>query len=446
MADLTPILARFREDGAKIYESIVRLRRKFHQNPETGNEEFETTKVLKEELSSLGLKIYDKQLPTGLWAELDTGKRGPTIALRTDIDALPITEQSGLPFASKNPGKMHACGHDVHMAILVGAARLLASQKDQLRGRVRFICQPAEEIPPGGARPLIKAGVLRKPPVDAILALHVDSGLPTGTIGLRDGPSMASVYDFDIAVVGKSGHAALPHHTVDAIAVAAEIITGLQQVVSRMVDPVQPVVLTFGTIRGGEVRNVVAGEVTIQGTARCLDAKLTERLPRQIKKTATEIGRAFGAVVKVQSVSDYPVLASDPVVNKHIYNSYQAVFPNGKAVRVPEVMGGEDFAVYLEKVPGAMFRLGVGNKDIGADKPWHHQAFIVDEAAIPIGYTVFASAVAHLLYNWESPGRKKTPAAEKTATPKPKGRKNPRSRRHRSGRRRSPSSRTQKNS
>jgi len=400
MDQLQTLFSKIRADGDRAAGAMVKLRRQLHQFPEVGHQEFRTTKLLKKELQSLGLKIRDGYATTGLWAELDTGRKGPVVAVRTDIDALPITEQSGLPFASRINGMMHACGHDMHMAILIGTARLLHKHRDQLIGKVKFICQPAEEVPPGGARPLIKAGVLTRPRVDVILALHIDPMLPTGSIGMRDGVNMASTYDFDIRVIGKSGHAALPHETVDAITAAAQIVSGLQQVVSRMIDPIKPAVISFGILRGGTVRNAIAGEVVLKGTARSLDPDVTKKIPRLIKRTAVDIGRGLGARVEVDSIADYPPLKSDPRVNRYISDSFRAVGHTGKVHEIPLVMGGEDFACYLEKVPGAMFRLGVGNPKIGADKPWHHPAFIVDEKAIPVGVTTMAATVANLLLNW----------------------------------------------
>ncbi len=400
MDELTRLYPAIASDAASGKNSIVALRRRLHSYPEIGHQEYKTTVLLKKELSRLGLTIVDSRTETGLWAQLDTGRKGPVIAVRTDIDALPVTEQTGLPFASKRPGFMHACGHDVHMAVLVGTARLLARHKNKLRGIVKFICQPAEEIPPGGARLLIDAGVLKNPKVDAIVALHVDPMLPTGSIGLRDGPSMASVYDFDLRIVGKSGHAALPHTTVDAVTVAAEVVSGLQQIISRMTNPVDPAAITFGTIRGGVARNVIPGEVILQGTARSLNPSLSKKLPGLISRAARHIARGLGAQAEIKPIADYPVLKSDARVNRLIADSFRALYPTGKIHELPAVLGGEDFAYYLQHVPGAMFRLGVGNKKIGADKPWHHPAFIVDEAAIPIGVATMTATIVNMLYNW----------------------------------------------
>lgn len=385
--------------------SIIALRRRLHQYPEIGHEEYRTTAALKKELSRLKLTVIDGRTETGLWAQLDTGRKGPVIAVRTDIDALPVNELTGLPFTSKRPGFMHACGHDVHMAILVGTARLLARHKDQLCGSVKFICQPAEEIPPGGARLLIDAGVLKNPRVDAIVALHVDPEIRAGNIGLRDGPSMASVYDFDLRIIGKSGHAALPHTAVDALTAAAEVVSGLQQVVSRMTNPVEPVVITFGTIAGGVARNVVPGEILLRGTARSLNPAVSKKLPGMIARTARHIAQGFGARAEIKPIADYPVLKSDARVNRFIGRSFRALHPTGKIHQLPAILGGEDFAYYLLDVPGAMLRLGVGNKKIGADKPWHHPAFMVDEDAIPVGVATMTATIIDMLFNWNG-GRK----------------------------------------
>jgi len=400
MDPFAQLLTLIRTDLPRATRAAVSLRRKLHQYPEIGHQEFKTTARLKSELRKTGLSIHDAGIPTGLWAELDSGREGPVIAIRTDIDALPVNEETDLPFKSRRPGYMHACGHDVHTAVLAGAAGILARHRDYLRGRVKFICQPAEEVPPGGARPMIEAGVLEEPPVDAIAALHVDPSLPTGTIGVRDGVTMASVYDFNLRVIGKGGHAALPHETIDSIAVASQIVSGLQQVISRMVDPVKPSVISFGLIRGGTVRNAIAGETVLEGTARSLDPGLIRRLPRLIKKTATNIGRGLGARVEVESIANYPPLISNSRVNRFISESYYAVGYRGKIHEIPQVLGGEDFSYYLEKVPGAMFRLGVRNKRIGADKPWHHPCFIADENAIPVGIATMAATVANLLHHW----------------------------------------------
>ncbi len=371
-------------------------RRHLHQNPELSNEEFKTTAFLTDVVRQLGLKAQKAPQATGLIAELKGKSDGGVVAVRTDIDALPIVEKSGVPFASQTKGKMHACGHDIHMATVLGAAAILAQLRDQVNGTVRFLFQPAEEMPPGGARPLIEAGALAG--VKMIFGLHNDPHLATGKIGLRDGATMASVYDFDLIVCGEAGHAARPHLTVDAIATAAEVIDSLQKVVAREVDPIAPVVITFGQIEGGVARNIVADRVTIVGTARTLSATAKKRIPKLVRRTVDGVCRARGAKFEIREIADYPVLKNDPSVNKLLARNFESLYGAGKIEETPQVLGGEDFACYLEEVPGAMFRLGVMNKKIKADKPWHSPEFIADEAAMPVGSALLAAAVIDALH------------------------------------------------
>jgi amidohydrolase len=348
----------------KLHPLQVKWRRRIHQHPEIANQEFETTDFIREECRRLGLKLKPIKMKTGVLAELTGSGPGPTVAIRSDIDALPVTERTGLPFASKVPGRMHACGHDVHTAIVLGTAALLSQLREQVRGTVRFIFQPAEEEPPGGAQPMIANGALDG--VKVIFGLHVDSSFPTGKVGFCDGAMMASVYDFDLTIEGKGGHAARPHLAVDAIAVAAEVIESLQKVISREINPLAPTVMTFGRIEGGTVRNVIADAVRVYGTARSLSPPDEKRLPRFIKRT----------------VAGLPMVFNDPAVNRLEAEVFTSLFGRGRVVKAPVSLGGEDFAFYVQKVPGAMFRLGVGNRAIGADKPWHSPLFVVDEEAI----------------------------------------------------------------
>ena len=401
MRELQTLFEQFQTFAKTQKKYLSGLRRHFHQNPEVGYQEFATSARLKKELSGLKLSVHEVSGHTGFWADLDTGQPGPTIAVRTDIDALPIQETTGLSYASKIQGHSHACGHDVHMAVLVGTARILNKFKDKLRGKVRFICQHAEEVPPGGARDLIAAGVLKRPAVDAIIALHDDPMLPVGHIGVRDGVTMAATFDFDIIVKGLTGHAALPHKAIDAITIASHIITGIQQIVSRNTDPIEAVAITFGTISGGTVRNGIAGRVVLQGTARSLSPTITKKLPALLKNAAVNIGKGLGAKVDFIPVAGYPLFVSDARINTAITDAYKAAYPRGKVHQIDKVLGGEDFACYLEQVPGAMFRLGVRNPKIGADKPWHHSSFIIDEDALEIGAGTMAAATAGLLHNWK---------------------------------------------
>lgn len=373
----------------------VAWRRHFHQHPELSFAEYKTTDYLRRVVASLGLKILPLKMETGLLAEVRGKRPGPTVAVRSDIDALPITERTGLNFRSKIEGCMHACGHDAHMASVLGVAAVLSEMRDDLTGTVRFIFQPAEEMPPGGAAPMIENGALDD--VSMIFGLHVDPTLSTGKIGLRDGVTMAAVTDFDLIVHGRGGHGARPHETVDAIVVAAEIVQSLQTIVSRSIDPIAPVAVTIGRIEGGVARNVITDRVTLNGTARALSEKGARELPKLIKRIATSVGRAHGARVEVKIIPGYPVFKNHPVANKILADNFSALFGKGKVETTPPVLGGEDFARYLQLVPGAMFRLGCRNRKIGADKPWHSPDFIVDENALPFGTALLCAAVVATL-------------------------------------------------
>jgi amidohydrolase len=321
------------------------------------------------------------------------------VAIRADIDALPVHEQTGLPYASKNKGRMHACGHDVHSAIALGAAAVLMKMHEQLKGNVRFLFQPAEEMPPGGARPMIANGALKN--VATIFGLHVEPHLAVGKIGLRDGPAMASVYDFDLVIKGKGGHAARPHTAIDAITTAAEVVTSIQKIVSREIDPVTPVAITFGQIRGGAARNVVAERVTLAGTARTFSKAARKRVPSLIRRTVRGVCRAHGAGFEIIEAASYPVLVNNAATNRLFARNQELLFGKNRVTEAQTVLGGEDFAYYLLEVPGAWLRLGVMNKKIGADQPWHSPRFIIDEEAMYYGTALMVAATLDYMYRYK---------------------------------------------
>lgn len=383
------------DKAERIFKDQVKWRRHLHQFPELSHTEFETTAFLEKVVRKIGLKVIPIKLPSGLLAEVRGRRPGKTLALRTDIDALPVTEKTGLPYKSKIEGRMHACGHDVHMAVMLGTAAVLYELKNEIQGCVRFIFQPAEEMPPGGARPMIQAGALKD--VSMIFALHVDPLLPTGKISLRDGVTMGSVTDFDLTIIGRGGHAARPHNAVDAIVAAAEVIGSIQTVVSREIDPIHPVVVTFGKIQGGTARNTICDEVKLTGTARALSPSAARDLTRLIGRTANSICRARGARAQMDIIADYPVLINDPSANAILADNFAALVSRRRIEKTELVLGGEDFSCYLQKTRGAMFRLGVRNKKMKADKPWHSPQFIVDEKAIYYGTLLMvASALDYL--------------------------------------------------
>jgi amidohydrolase len=372
------------------YPAQVKWRRHLHQHPETALQEFETTAFLKKELRRLGLTLRPLKLRTGVIAELKGDRPGPTVAIRSDIDALSVLEQTGLPFASRTVGRMHACGHDMHMAIILGTAAILAERRKELKGSVRFLFQPAEESAPGGAILLVKEGVLRG--VDVIFGLHVDPSIGVGKIGLRDGPMMASVCDFDVTITGRGSHAAKPHLGVDAIVIAAAVIQALQTVVSRRTDQLSPVVLSIGQINGGTARNVIASNVRLIGTVRALDLVMAKKLPGLITKTVTSVSRSHDAIGETSILAAYPPVVNDAAVNRLYADVFSGLFGRKQVVQADQSLGGEDFAYYLQKVPGAMLRLGIRNRKIGADQPWHSSKFIADENALWYGAALMAAA------------------------------------------------------
>jgi amidohydrolase len=372
---------------------MVALRRRLHEKPETALQEFETQKIIAAALKEIGCKVNTKIWKTAVVGLIQGKKFYKAVGIRSDMDALPVTEQTGYPFASKNPGKMHACGHDIHMSTVWGAAKILNLIKEDLPGAVKLIYQPSEEVHPGGAKPLIEYGVLEKPDISIMFGLHVDSTVPYGAIGVKDGAMMAQADDFTLEVLGRSGHGARPHETIDAVIVAAHIITAIQTISSRQVNPLEPVVVSIGAINGGTATNVIADKVVLRGTARSLNSDLTEKLPKMLEKIIAGICDTFGASYDLRYNRGYPVLLNNKDVNDIFRQSATRLFGLKAVVEIEKPsMGGEDFAYYARAVPGAMIRLGVGNPKIGADKPWHHPAFKADERAIPFGAALLAYA------------------------------------------------------
>jgi len=397
---MTEIRSEIIKLSLKYAPEMIRLRRQLHQYPETALDEHQTQKIIASKLKEAGLKVDTKIWKTAVLGLLNGSGKGKAVGIRSDMDALPVTELTGYSFASKNPGKMHACGHDVHMATVWGAARILSSLKGELNGSVKFIYQPSEEVHPGGAKPLIDAGVLKKPDISAMFGLHVDSTVPAGVIGIKDGPMMAQADDFSVEIIGRSGHGARPHETVDAVVVASNVVVALQNIVSRQVNPLVPAVVSIGAIHGGTATNVIADKVVLKGTARSLTPELTKVLPQMIEKIISGICQTFGASYNLRYNRGYPVLFNDKSINDIYRNAARGLFGKKAIVEIAQPsMGGEDFAYFAKSVPGAMIRLGVGNKKIGADKPWHHPAFRADEAAIPFGAAVISYAVYNALQN-----------------------------------------------
>jgi amidohydrolase len=359
---------------------LVEMRRHLHQHPELGFQEVNSAKYIAEHLSRLGIEFKAGIAGTGI-AGLIKGKRpGKTIALRADMDALPISEQTGQPYASRNEGVMHACGHDGHMACLLGAATILSQLNGDFAGNIKLIFQPAEEGP-GGAKPMIDEGVLEG--VDAIVGCHVWFDLPVGTIGFKYGAAMACLDAIDVTIIGKGGHGAYPHQTVDSIVVASQVISALQTISSREVSPVEPVVVTIGTISGGQAYNIIADQVTMKGTVRAMSPELRATLPERIERIIANVTKAMRAEYQFKYHFGYPPLINDEAMTGFVENIARKIVGEGKVIRVTQpTMGGEDMAYYLEKVPGTFAWVGMQNRDKGISYPHHTAKFDIDEDAL----------------------------------------------------------------
>ncbi|MBV9148911.1 MAG: amidohydrolase [Candidatus Eremiobacteraeota bacterium] len=361
---------------------VVELRREIHRHPELGFQEHKTAEVVERELDSLGIE-HRRVAKTGVVAFIRGSEAGPVVGLRADMDALPITEESGEPFTSENSGVMHACGHDAHTAMLLGAARILQAQRDQLSGTVVCLFQPAEEGP-GGALPMIEAGVLDDPPVSAIAMLHVDPRLETGTIGITAGAIQAATDEFAIEVIGRGGHGAHPHLAADAIPAAAAMVLGMQNIAARETDPLKSVVVSIGTIEGGYRNNIIADHVKLTGTFRSHDVDVRDSLEARARRILEGIARAYGVEVRFTVDHGYPPVVNNAALARD-FADYMRAHANIRLVAPAPTMGGEDFAYYAQRIPGLAIRLGIRDEAKGTTVAGHSSHFRVDEDALPIG-------------------------------------------------------------
>lgn len=376
---------------------VIGWRRYFHKNPELSFKEFQTSRAIAAELKKLGMRVKLKVGGTGVVGLLKGGRSGKTLALRADMDALPVDEENKTSYSSKNPGVMHACGHDGHMAMLLGAARLLSFQKNQIKGQVKFLFQPGEETPPGGALGMIRDGAMEAPKVDAVFALHLDSLLPTGKVGFCKGPMMAASDNFEITIAGRGGHAARPHDCLDPVTTAAQIINGLQTIISRKVDPVQPAVVTVGQVEAGSKHNIIPQKALLTGTARTIDPYSTKMMPVWIRQLAEGVARANGLKASLNYERGYPVLFNDPGMVDFCENLITSLYGKRVIVHITEpMMGGEDMAYFLQKAPGAFLRLG-SQRDRATSYPWHHPKFAIDEKALPLGAEILTAIALNYL-------------------------------------------------
>jgi amidohydrolase len=372
---------------------LIQSRRRLHQHPELSFQEEQTSAFVAAELCSMG---YEPQVGVGgfgVRAVLRGARPGKTLALRADMDALPIQEENDLPFRSQHPGVMHACGHDAHTAMLLAAAKALREDAADLVGNVVFLFQPAEELPPGGAKAMIADGAMDDPPVDAVFGLHQGVAFDVGRMAIASGPRSASSDSFRIAVIGRGGHAAMPHRTVDPIAVTGLLITALQQIVSRHLTPMQPAVLTIGSVHGGTKENVIPDEVTIAGTVRTFDPSIREEIPRRLETIVKGITEAHGAQYKLDYSFGYPVLVNEPGMALVARQAAERVLGAANVLISEPAMAAEDFAYYLQKAPGAFCSIGVGTPGRGERPASHSPRFVLDEAGLPYGVAFYLSLV-----------------------------------------------------
>ena len=388
--------------NGEIKARMLRIRRAIHQCPELSNQEFETSALVHRELEAAGITDIIKVVATGLIARIqgEGGGKAKTLAIRADLDALPITELSGLPFASKNPGVMHACGHDAHTAMVLAAALALHRRRDTFSGTVQFIFQPAEEAEPLGGRTLVQEGHLDD--VDGVIGIHVDPLIESGVIGVRAGAFACSADEFDIQILGKSAHGGKPHEGVDAITVAAGVIQELQKVPARQKDPAIPLVITIGSIHGGTARNIIADTVTMKGTVRTMSEEVRALAHKRIRDLSVNLARAHGADAKVEITTGEPVLVNDDAMVDLIREAVKDVVGSEKVFSAEPWTAADDFAFYCEVKPSVYFRLGVGNRDKGIDSGLHQPDFVVDEDALPIGAAVLIRAAQRFLSGQDS--------------------------------------------
>lgn len=379
----------------EVRDEVIAWRRHLHKYPEISFQEVQTSQFIYETLQTFGNLELSRPTETSVMARLIGAKPGKVLAIRADIDALPIQEENEVPYSSQNPGVMHACGHDGHTAILLGAAKILSSLRDQMKGEIRFLFQHAEELAPGGAEQMVQAGVMDG--VDIIIGTHLWTPLETGKFGVASGPVMASPDTFSITVNGYGGHAGLPHQTVDAIAIGAQVVTNLQHVISRNIDPLDNVVLSITKFNSGSAMNIIAGSVEIAGTVRLFNTEDRQTISSLMERVVKGVTEAHGATYKLSYNAGVDPVVNDGEVTSVIEEIIRELLGDEALVDVKPNMGAEDFSAFLKKAPGTYFFTGTGNRDKETDYPHHHPRFNIDEASLLNGVNVFVHAAFKLL-------------------------------------------------
>lgn len=399
------------EELEQLFPATVDWRRHLHENPEPSFEEWNTREFIAQKLKEFGYEEVEQDVGGGGIVTYLRGKQlGPTIAFRADFDALRIEEETGLPFASKNPGVMHACGHDGHTATLLSIAKVMKAHEDELSGSIKFIFQHAEEVLPGGGKSIVDAGVLED--VDAVYGLHLRSPLEFGTVSYCSGYAMAAADFFDITIQGKGGHAAYPNSTVDSIVVASYVVNQLQSIISRNKDPKKAGVLTVSTLKAGDgAHNVIADKAVIKGTVRTFDPDLRDLIEEKIKVMTQSICEGQDATCEVNYIRGYPALFNHEKETALIQSLFETNRKDMKVEPTPMRMGGEDFAYYLQEKPGSFFFVHSGNKDKGIVYPHHHPKFDFDERALLVGAKCFLDIIDYYLLSGVGVKAETEPAA-----------------------------------
>jgi amidohydrolase len=391
-----------RQEIDEIMPGVIADRRDFHEHPELANQEVRTAGIVADRLRSLGVEdVRTGIASTGVTGLIHGTKDGdgPTVLLRADMDALPILEENQVEYVSQNLGVMHACGHDAHTAMLLGVARLLQERKDQFAGTVKLLFQPAEELPPGGAKPMIDAGVMNDPKVDAAFGLHIHQDTPVGWVGVRPGPAMAAADRFTMKISGKGGHGAKPNDTIDPIVIGSQIVTALQTLVSRTMDPAEEAVVTVGYFSAGKAFNVIPDYAELEGTVRTFNPANRDMLERRIGEMATGIAQAMGATLDYEYTRGYPATVNDPAMAELVREEAAKVVGEDGVHNPPLMMGAEDFSYFLEEVPGAYWFVGSNNEERGLVWGHHHPRFDLDEAAMAIGMESMVNVALRYLNN-----------------------------------------------
>lgn len=384
------------DQAAELFPYTRELRRDFHRHPELGFQEVRTAGIVANHLRELGLEVTTGIAETGVVALMECGRPGPTLMLRFDMDALPITEATGAAYASETPGVMHACGHDGHTAVGLTVARLLHARRNELAGTVKFVFQPGEEGL-GGAERMIREGVLADPRPDYALGLHIWNNQPYGWLGIVPGPCMAAGDIFDIRISGKGGHGALPHLAVDPVLAAAQVISALQSIVARNVSPLQTAVVTVAAIHGGEAFNVIPPHVDLKGTLRTFDPQVQETVRERFDQIVNGVAEACGCMAEINLQSLTPAVINDAEATARVQAAARELLPDCELDTGERTMGSEDMAFFLQEVPGCFFFVGSANPEAALDAPHHHPRFDFDERALSRSVALMTAAAEKFL-------------------------------------------------